>query len=76
MTRKTMTTNDQLRQLMDEHSLTRQQVAEMAMVNQKSTVDRWLVPPRNGRRRNPTFRHMPDYRLKLVQVAIRELQAA
>jgi len=58
-------TNAELRDIIKDYGLTRRQSAEMMMC-WKSTVDRYLTPPRKGRSKNPTYRRMPAFRLKLL----------
>jgi hypothetical protein len=61
--------NAELRKIIRELKLTRKQVADIALVT-TSTVDRWLVPPKRGRKRNPTYRKMPDNTLQLLKMVL------
>lgn len=64
-------TNKELHTIIQSYGLTRQQVADMAMCRNKSTVDRWLVPARRGNKPNSTYRRMPEIRLKTLKEEIR-----
>ena len=66
--------NDELREIISEYGLTRRQAAEMMMMS-TSNMDRYLAPPRRGRSRNPAYRTLPAYRLKLLiqEITIRKL---
>lgn len=66
-----METNDELRQLLDAHpGLTRRDVAARTASRNVSTVDRWMAPPKTGRKRNPTFRRMPESKLRLLKLSL------
>lgn len=65
-----MSNNDELRTIIIEYGLTRRGAAEIMMVN-KPTVDRYLSPVRKGRSKNPTYRNMPAYRLKMLVDGLR-----
>ena len=67
-------TNAELREIITEYGLTRRQAAEMMMLDATTSVDRYLVPARRGRSKNPAFRQLPAFRLKLLLVGIRERQ--
>lgn len=61
--------NEELRTLIAQHDLTRDQAAALCMCK-RSTLDRYLTPPLIGRSRNPTFRPMPDHRLQLLKLGL------
>lgn len=66
------TTNEELHQIMKDYPvLTRQAVATMTLCSSKSTVDRWLLPPKRGNQRNPGYRRMPEHRMALLKAEIR-----
>lgn len=60
-----MSNNTELREIISEYGLTRREAATIMMVD-TSTVDRYLVPEKKGRSRNPTYINMPPVRLKLL----------
>lgn len=64
-------TNQELHNIISDYGLTRRESAEMMMC-WKSTVDRYLSPPRKGRSANPTYRRMPAFRLQLLLDAMRK----
>lgn len=64
-------TNEELHTIIHEYGLTRRECATM-MMTQPASVDRYLTPPKKGRSKNPTYRVMPAYRLKLLLDRIRE----
>jgi hypothetical protein len=67
---KDATTNAELRELIAKYRLTRPQVRDATMSATTATVDRWLVPPRKGRKANPTYRRMPPSKLALLKVKL------
>lgn len=67
---KDATTNAELRDLIEKYRLTRPQVRDATMSATTATVDRWLVPPRKGRKTNPTYRRMPASKLALLKVRL------
>ena len=60
-----MSNNTELREIMAEYGLTRRLAAQVMMVD-KSTVDRYLTPPKRGKTANPSHIRMPAVRLKLL----------
>ncbi len=66
-------TNAELRAVITEYGLTRQQAAGY-MMTLATSVDRYLTPPRKERKPNPTYRAMPAFRLKLLLNEIQRLQ--
>jgi len=63
--------NHRLHLTMTSHGISRRWVARNLYVH-LSTVDRWLQPPKKGRKPNPTYRSMPDSALKLFEYSIND----
>lgn len=62
--------NQWLRRAMVDHDLTRKEVASMLCVSTPA-VDRWLQPYMKSRKKNPTYRKMPDMAVELMKVKIK-----
>lgn len=73
---KDATTNAELRDLIRKYKLTRPQVRDATLSATTATVDRWLVPPKKGRRANPTYRRMPPSKLALLKVRLASVSDA
>jgi hypothetical protein len=66
-------TNQELRAIIAEYGLTWRQAADMMMVRPTS-LDRYMTPEKKERKRNPTFRALPAFRLKLLLNEIQRQQ--
>lgn len=61
--------NHWLRHTMAEHDLTRKEVAKLVCVT-TPTVDRWLQPFMKQRKKNPTYRKMPNMAVELLKLKL------